>query len=103
MVKFAFVIPSTTNKRDDWKRAEDTYLWTILCSSLEKYTPDIGDRRIKLFIGYDFDDRIYSIEKERLKLEEELKYAKGFLVSSKNEFYNLREHALMIFVKVKKN
>ena len=67
MVQFAFIVPSTTNKRDEWKQAEDTYLWTILCSSLEKYTPDIGNRRIKLFIGYDFDDRIYSIEEERMK------------------------------------
>ena len=67
MVQFAFIIPSTTNKRDEWKSAEDSYLWSILCSSLEKYTPDIGNRRIKLFIGYDFDDRIYSIEEERMK------------------------------------
>ena len=67
MVQFAFIIPSTTNKRDEWKQAEDSYLWSILCSSLEKYTPDIGNRRIKLFIGYDEDDRIYSIEEERLK------------------------------------
>ena len=67
MVQFAFIIPSTTNKRDEWKQAEDTYLWNILCKSLDIYTPDIGNRRIKLFIGYDFDDRIYSIEEERMK------------------------------------
>ena len=67
MTNYAFIIPSTTNKRDEWAGAEDTYLWTILCSSLEKYTPDIGKGRIKLFIGYDEDDRIYSIDEERLK------------------------------------
>ena len=66
MTKVAFLIPSTTNKRDEWKQAEDTYLWQILCESLEKYTPD---HQIKLFIGYDDDDRIYSVAEERLKFK----------------------------------
>ena len=63
-MKVAFLIPSTTHKRDDWSKAEDTLLWTILCISLEKYTPQ---HQIKLFIGYDCDDRIYSVPDERLK------------------------------------
>ncbi len=63
-MKVAFLIPSTTNNRDEWKEAQDTYLWKILCESLEKYTPD---HEIKLFIGYDDDDRIYSVAEERLK------------------------------------
>ena len=63
-MKVAFLIPSTTNNRDEWKEAQDTYLWKILCESLEKYTPD---HEIKLFIGYDDDDRIYSLAEERLK------------------------------------
>ncbi len=63
-MKVAFLIPSTTNNRDEWKTAQDTYLWKILCESLEKYTPD---HEIKLFIGYDDDDRIYSVAEERLK------------------------------------
>jgi len=67
MVKFAFIVPSTSNKRPEWKSAENSYLWTILCSSLEKNTPEIGDRRIKIFVGYDVDDRIYSVQTERLK------------------------------------
>ena len=66
MTKVAFLIPSTTNKRDEWKEAQDTYLWKILCESLEKYTPD---HEIKLFIGYDDDDRIYSVAEERLKFK----------------------------------
>ena len=65
-MKVAFVIPSTTNNRDEWLKAEDTYLWEILCNSLEKYTPQ---HDIKLFIGYDSDDRIYSIADERLKFK----------------------------------
>jgi len=63
-MKVAFLIPSTSNGRDEWSSAQDTYLWKILCESLEKYTPD---HEIKLFIGYDEDDRIYSIAEERLK------------------------------------
>ena len=63
-MKVAFLIPSTTHKRDDWTKAEDTLLWKILCSSLEKYTPQ---HQIKLFIGYDCDDRIYSVPAEILK------------------------------------
>jgi hypothetical protein len=62
-MKVAFIVPSTTNGRD-WKKAEDTYLWNILCNSLEKHTPD---HQIKIFIGFDHDDKIYSIEEERLK------------------------------------
>jgi len=54
-MKVAFVIPSTTNNRDEWLNAEDTYLWNILCMSLDRYTPP---HDIKLFIGYDDDDRI---------------------------------------------
>tara|TARA_R100000654_G_scaffold74540_1_gene109179 strand:+ start:3260 stop:3955 length:696 start_codon:yes stop_codon:yes gene_type:complete len=63
-MKVAFVIPSTTNNRDEWSSAEDTYLWQILCMSLDRYTPQ---HDIKLFIGYDEDDRIYSVAEERLK------------------------------------
>ena len=63
-MKVAFLIPSTTHKRDNWLKAEDTYLWTILCRTLELYKPQ---HEIKLFVGYDDDDRIYSIEEERLK------------------------------------
>jgi hypothetical protein len=62
-MKISFLVPSTTNKRD-WKCAEQTYLWQILCQSLEDNTPD---HQIKIFVGYDSDDPIYSIAQERLK------------------------------------
>lgn len=65
-MKVAFVIPSTTNGRDEWLKAEDTYLWNILCMTLDRYTPQ---HDIKLFIGYDDDDRIYSVAEERLKFK----------------------------------
>jgi len=66
MTKVAFLIPSTTNNRDEWQKAEDTYLWNILCDTLDRYTPQ---HEIKLFVGYDDDDRIYSIAEERLKFK----------------------------------
>lgn len=66
-MKVAFVIPSTTNGRDEWESAEDTYLWNVLCISLERYKPQ---HDIKLFVGYDSDDRIYSIAEERLKFRD---------------------------------
>ena len=59
----AFLIPSTTNGRD-WEKAEDTYLWNVLCKSLELHMPS---HDIKLFVGYDEGDRIFSIAEERLK------------------------------------
>ncbi len=62
-MKVAFLVPSTSNKRD-WKTAEQTHLWELLCSSLEHYTPC---HEIKLFVGYDEDDAVYSKEQERLK------------------------------------
>jgi hypothetical protein len=62
-MKVAFCVPSTTNKRD-WESAENTHLWSILCNSLEKYCPD---HQIKLFVGYNTDDKIYSIQDERFK------------------------------------
>jgi hypothetical protein len=62
-MKIAFLIPSTSNKRD-WKIAEDTHLWKILCNSLEKYMPP---HQIKLFVGYNEDDPVYSLPEERMK------------------------------------
>lgn len=63
-MKVAFCIPTTSFKRDNWEKSEDSYLWSILCQSLQDYTPQ---HDIKLFIGYDSWDRIFSKEDERLK------------------------------------
>lgn len=62
-MKVAFLIPSTCNKRD-WKIAEDTSLWNILCNSLEKYTPE---HQIKLFVGIDEDDELFQKNEEQMK------------------------------------
>ena len=62
--KVAFLVPSTTNKRD-WKTIEDTYLWNILFKDLEEKTPTECD--ITVFVGYDSDDKIYHNMNERMK------------------------------------
>jgi len=62
-MKVAFLVPTTSNKRD-WKTAEETHLWELLCSSLEHYCPP---HQIKLFVGYNEDDVVFSKEQERLK------------------------------------
>ena len=62
-MKIAFLVPSTSNKRD-WKKAEETHLWSILCNSLELYTPE---HQIKLFVGFNTNDAVYSQPEERFK------------------------------------
>ena len=62
-MKVAFLVPSTSNKRD-WKKAEETHLWSILCNSLELYTPE---HQIKLFVGFNTNDAVYSQPEERFK------------------------------------
>tara|TARA_R110000803_G_scaffold200752_1_gene265312 strand:- start:17290 stop:17988 length:699 start_codon:yes stop_codon:yes gene_type:complete len=63
-MKVAFLVPSTTNKRD-WKSITETYLWNILMKELENKTP--LNCEIKLFVGYNDDDKIYSVIEERMK------------------------------------
>jgi len=52
----AFIVPSTSNKRD-WKNFRDTYLNQILLPSITKLSKDYN---ITVYIGYDEDDKLYS-------------------------------------------
>ena len=54
--KIAFLIPTTSNKRL-WNNFRETYLSSVLLSTLKKLTLDYD---IKLYVGYDHDDRLYS-------------------------------------------
>ena len=63
MTKVAFIVPSTTNKRE-WSSVKDTYLFNILMSELHNKPPIDCD--ITLFVGYNIDDKIYSIMEERM-------------------------------------
>jgi hypothetical protein len=64
MNNLAFCVPTTTHKRE-WKTAEETYLYEILFSELEKWTPSGFD--ITVFVGYDDDDKVWSHVNERMK------------------------------------
>jgi hypothetical protein len=54
--KIAFLVPSTSNKRL-WNNFRETYLSSVLLPTLKKLTLDYD---IKLYVGYDDDDRLYS-------------------------------------------
>ena len=54
--KIAFCIPSTTNLRN-WNDISETYLYSILLPSIIELSEEYN---IKLFIGYDDDDKLYS-------------------------------------------
>ncbi len=64
MNKVAFCVPTTTNKRE-WSSAEETYLYTILMRDLENNTPT--NCNITVFIGYDYDDKVWKHQEERMK------------------------------------
>ena len=59
----AFIVPSTTHDRD-WRTIEETYLYSVLFSSLEYRTPTVP---VSVYVGYDSNDPILSQEQERLK------------------------------------
>jgi len=64
MKKIAFCVPTTTNKRE-WKDAEETDLWRVLLTELEKHTPTDCD--ITVFIGYDYDCMVWKDPEQRMK------------------------------------
>ena len=61
----AFLVPSTTRFREEWKDITDTYLYTILLRTLDNHCPSVD---ISVYVGFDKDDPIYSKEEERLRL-----------------------------------
>jgi len=61
----AFLVPSTTRFREEWKDITDTYLYTILFRMLDNHCPSVD---ISVYVGFDKDDPIYSKEEERLRL-----------------------------------
>mgnify|MGYP003109778579 CR=1 FL=1 len=64
MRKVAFCVPTTTNKRP-WVNAEETDLWRVLLTELENHTPTDCD--ITLFIGYDWDCKVWEDAEQRMK------------------------------------
>ena len=75
------LIPSTTKFRD-WKQMEDTYLY--------KYKKLYTQYKVIYYIGYDFDDPIYTKENERNKFKAnwiECKFEKGNVVAIWNHLF----------------
>ena len=60
-----FLIPTTT-KHTNWTVAEDTHLYRIFFRSLTQHRPDAIST---IYLGFDFDDKIYSLKSERDKFE----------------------------------
>ena len=64
MIPIAFIVPATTNQRE-WTDVMETDLYMFLCQSLEINPPQ--GVQITLLIGYDYNDKIYSVFENRQK------------------------------------
>ena len=62
-MKIAFLIPSTSKNRDEWKNVKDSYLYNYTIKSFLN-TMD-KEHQYCFYIGYDENDRIYSIKTEQ--------------------------------------
>tara|TARA_R110000744_G_scaffold177_1_gene632 strand:+ start:42 stop:749 length:708 start_codon:yes stop_codon:yes gene_type:complete len=62
-IDIAFCVPATSNGRE-WKTIQETYLWDILFNQLERKTPN--NMNITVFVGFDYNDKIYSVLENRL-------------------------------------
>tara|TARA_R110000824_G_scaffold35290_1_gene110803 strand:+ start:612 stop:1301 length:690 start_codon:yes stop_codon:yes gene_type:complete len=60
-----FLVPTTTNNTD-WVVAEDSHLYKIFFRSLAQHRPDAIST---IYLGFDYDDKIFSIKSERQKFE----------------------------------
>lgn len=61
-MKISLLIPCTTKGRDEWINMKDTYLYNL---SLKTFLLTMDkEHEYTFYIGYDFDDRIYSNEQE---------------------------------------
>ena len=69
-MKVALLIPSTSRGRDDWKSAEDTYLWRLTMETF-LHTRDI-EHEYTFYIGIDDDDRIYATDESKAFFAEKL-------------------------------
>lgn len=65
-IKIALLVLTTSNKRDNWGKLEDTYLYNNTIKTF--YNTYTKKYLYEIYIGYDFDDRIFSNKNEQLKL-----------------------------------
>jgi len=65
-MKIAILIPSTSKGRDSWKTIKDSYLYNYtLKTFLLTYDKE---HEYTFYIGFDYDDRIYSKKSEQSQL-----------------------------------
>lgn len=65
-MKVSLLIPCTSKGRPQWKSMKDSYLYNYtLKTFLLTYTKDTENCEYHFYIGYDDDDRIYSLEYEQ--------------------------------------
>jgi len=62
-INIAVLIPCTTNKREQWKNIKDTYLYNFTLKTF-LYTMD-QQYNYTFYIGYDKNDRIFSVKQEQ--------------------------------------
>jgi hypothetical protein len=87
-MKIGLLIPTTTNKRDEWTTVKDTYLYTILINSFIVKCDKEHD--YTFYIGYDKGDRIFSQKTERDKITNLSKVFK-YIKFDFTEFENIQK------------
>ena len=79
VIKICVAIPTTSNGRD-WKIIEESYIY----KSLNNFNMFTDKYDISIYISYDYDDKLYSKQKEKDKLNN--KYPKLNIKWFSNEF-----------------
>ena len=79
-LKVAILIPTTSKKRDSWKTMKDTYLYKTIKSFLQSVSTNDANQ-YTFFLGYDIDDRIFSIEKQQAILNKFQKVFKQITIT----------------------
>jgi FkbM family methyltransferase len=63
IMNISLLIPCTSNKRDNWKDMKDTYLYNF---TLKTFLLTMDKQfEYNIYIGYDKDDRIFSVKQEQ--------------------------------------
>lgn len=68
MPHVAFLIPTTSNKRNEWNTIKDSYLFHSIKSFLTSRQYQDNNTYI-IYIGYDDNDRIFSVQEQQNELK----------------------------------
>ena len=84
-MKIALLIPCTSKGRDEWKNIKDTYLYNLTLKTF--FLTQNKEHEYHFYIGYDFDDRIFSKTQEQ-----------DYLLRFKKIFENINFHFIKLNV-----